>query len=141
MNPKAFRAELVKIMPGYDWTVHRPRKSYNGLPSTTKELEATGTMTGGKNRLSTLSVIREEKEGQKPYYKVKSSGYGRHAPWLAMNGDSTLAHALRGLQDHYEYMASKYRGHAAALEYARQPKGEEAKKQVAESLTTATKTA
>jgi len=121
MNSKEFRAELVKIMPGYDWTVHKPRKSYSGVPSETKRLEATGIQTSGFNRLSTLSVIRVEKEGQKPYYEAKSSGFGVQAPWLHTNGDGTLARALRGLQNHYEYMAQKYDRHACDLQEGRQP--------------------
>jgi len=134
MNSKAFRAELVKIMPGYNWTVHKPRKSYSGVPSETKRLEASGIMSSGSNRLSTLCVIRVEREAKNPYYEVKSSGFGVRAPWLHTHRDGTLARALRGLQDHYEYMANKYRGHAASLEYARKPENAAAT-QIAKSLT------
>ncbi len=45
-----FRKELLAIMPGYKWTVH---KTISG-----QKLEATGIQTSGFNRLSTLSVTR-----------------------------------------------------------------------------------
>lgn len=115
MNSKEFRAELVKIMPGYRWTVHKPY--------TDGRLEATGTQSSGSNRLSTLSIVRVEKEGCEPLYEVKSSGYGLRAPWLHRNKDGTLARALRGLQDFYEVTESTYRSHAKALQQGRQANG------------------
>lgn len=117
MTPKQFRAELVKIMPGYSWVVHNS--------STTDYMEATGTKSSGFNRLSTLRVVRAERNNGKPWYEAKSSGFGLRAPWLATNSDSTLARALRGLQQHYEQMAATYAGHARALESARKPPQEE----------------
>lgn len=105
-----FRAELTKLMPGYEWTVHKPR--YTGL------LEATGTQSSGSNRLSTLSVRRRDGESGATY-EVKSSGYGVRSPWLHSRTDKTLARALRSLQDHYEAMAREYHGHANALERGR----------------------
>lgn len=107
-----FRKELVKVMPGYDWTVHRQSKF---VPEV---LKATGIQSSGFNRLSTLSVLRRETDGRKTY-TVKSSGYGTRAPWLAAVEDVTLRSALRGLQDHYEWNANRYRSHAAALQSAR----------------------
>jgi hypothetical protein len=105
-----FRKELLKIMPGYNWTVHRPwRQGF---------LEATGIQSSGFNRLSTLSVERREKEGVVTY-EAKSAGYGKRSPWLHINSDGTLARALRGLQDHYEHMAATYRGHAEAMKKGR----------------------
>jgi len=118
MNSKEFRAELVKIMPGYDWTVHQSR--------TAQRMEATGTQSSGFNRLSTLSVVRVEHEGQPPTYEVKSAGYGRRAKWLHTNNDGTLARALRGLQDHYEAVAGTHRSHADALRQGRKAKDEAA---------------
>lgn len=113
MTPKEFRAELVKIMPGYDWTVHKSKiEGY---------IAATGTKSSGFNRLSTLSVTRTERNGR-VQYESKSAGYGTRAPWLHTNSDGTLARSLRGLQQHYEHMAATYRGHAAALQSARKPK-------------------
>lgn len=111
-TPAKFRAELTKIMPGYDWTVHRQSRYAPDF------LEATGIQSSGFNRLSTLSVTRREK-GPAVVYEAKSAGYGTRAPWLHTNADSTLARALRGLQQHYETMANTYRGHAAALQSAR----------------------
>lgn len=106
MTPKDFRAELVKIMPGYNWTVHK--SVYEN------HLEATGTQSSGFNRLSTLFVVRTERDGI-PKYAAKSSGYGLRARWLHTNVDGTLARTLRGLQDHYEKMAGLYAGHAGSL--------------------------
>jgi hypothetical protein len=107
-----FRAELVKIMPGYQWTVHRAYKGQTALL-------ATGIQSSGFNRLSTLcakrSIVRDA-----PWYSVKSAGFGCRAKFLHENGDVTLARALRGLQDHYESMANTYRGHALCLKNARQ---------------------
>lgn len=113
MIPKEFRAELAKIMPGYSWTVH---KSHSDAL-----LKATGIKSSGFNRLSTLLVERRDNYagGGIPWYEVKSAGYGLRAPFLASNADRTLARALRGLQSHYEQMATTYAGHAIALSSAR----------------------
>lgn len=113
----AFRAELLKIMPGYDWTIHKGR--------TDEHIEATGTQSSGFNRLSTLSVTRIERDGQK-FYRVMSSGYGLRAQWLATRKAGTLARALRSLQDHYEATASTYQIHASDLKKGRLQKGGEA---------------
>ncbi|KQU96821.1 hypothetical protein ASD00_18420 [Ensifer sp. Root31] len=115
MTPNEFRAELVKIMPGYSWTVHKTPKGMS-------HLKATGTQSSGFNRLSTLSVIRRERDGQVSY-EAKSAGYGLRAKWLHTNTDASLARALRGLQDHYEYTANTYRSHASALKVGRQVEG------------------
>lgn len=106
MKQSEFRAELVKIMPGYNWMVHASRSS-------DKMLVATGIQTSGLNRLSTLLVERRDNYASsgKPRYEVKSAGFGTRAPWLYTTADQTLARALRGLQDHYEREASKYLGH------------------------------
>lgn len=110
MKQAEFRAELVKIMPGYNWTVHASRSSE-------KLLVATGIQTSGLNRLSTLRVERRDNYASsgKPRYEVKSAGFGTRAPWLHMTADQTLARALRSLQDHYEREANKYLGHANDL--------------------------
>jgi hypothetical protein len=117
MNGNAFRAELVKIMPGYSWTVHRH-------PKDAVRMTATGIQSSGFNRLSTLRVTRSEVGGQ-VWYTAKSAGHGLRAKWLHENGDGTLARALRGLQEHYERAASTYHSHAARLREARR-KDEEA---------------
>lgn len=110
MNANEFRKELVKIMPGYDWTVHKTK--VDGF------LEATGTQSSGFNRLSTLSVDRRERDG-KARYTAKSAGFGLRARWLHTNEDGTLARALRGLQDHYEATANTCRSHAEYLKAGR----------------------
>ena len=111
MNSAEFRKELEKIMPGYDWTVHRKRLK-------TSPLEATGIQSSGFNRLSTLEVARYEGD-ERIEYSVRSSGYGLRSPWLSEYRSSTLARALRGLQNHYETMAAMYRRHENDLEFGR----------------------
>lgn len=118
MNSNEFRKELTKIMPGYDWTVHRNRFKHIEKPT---YISATGIKSSGFNRLSTISVIRREKENRVEY-EVKSAGFGLNAPWLGKYVDLTLARALRGLQNHYEAQASNYGGHASALENGRKKK-------------------
>jgi len=110
MKSTQFRKELIETMPGYVWTVHR-----NRLPG---YLSAIGIKTAGFNRLSTLEVTRREKDG-KAQYDVRSSGFGKRSRWLYAYSDGTLARALRGLQNHYEAMASLYSNHAGALQSAR----------------------
>lgn len=112
LDSNKFRKELIKIMPGYTWTVHR-KGCYSNY------LAATGVQSSGFNRLSTLSVVKRQYGGVIIEYDVKSSGYGKNSPWLATYTCGTLARALRGLQNHYENMASKYGNHASALRYAR----------------------
>jgi len=121
MNAKEFREALTKIMPGYDWTVHKTPKSFASIGL--GYLEATGIQSSGFNRLSTLSVARREKDGVVTF-EAKSAGYGTRAKWLHVYTDTTLARALRGLQDYYEYMANTYGGHARALQNARKATGE-----------------
>lgn len=115
MNSKEFREELLKIMPGYSWTVHQSRSD--------SRLEATGTQSSGSNRLSTLSVVRTQQENGSATYEAKSAGYGLRSKWLHANRDGTLARALRGLQNHYEYTANTHRSHAEALQRGRQMNG------------------
>ena len=115
MNATEFRKELKKIMPGYNWTIH---KSSN--PDL--YLSATGIVSAGFNRISTLQITRREGEYNK--YEAKSSGFGLRAPWLGIRTAPTLARALRELQDHYEYEANNYSTHARALKGARAKKGE-----------------
>ena len=110
MNSNQFRKELLKIMPGYKWTVHRQlTKLY---------ISATGIQSSGFNRLSTVEVTRRETDGNIEY-SVRSSGYGVNAPWLSEYQAPTLAQALRGLQNFYDKMANKYSQHAGSLESGR----------------------
>ena len=106
-----FRAALLKIMPGYDWTVHRP------MPGSTKLL-ATGTKSSGMNRISTLNVAMQD-EGSTRSYTVKSAGFGLRAPWLRSYTDSTLARALRGLEEIYRREARTFYSHAEQLDSGR----------------------
>ncbi|MDF5944550.1 hypothetical protein P4198_25090 [Pseudomonas aeruginosa] len=114
MKQSQFRAELVKIMPGYNWTVHASRSSE-------KLLVATGIQSSGSNRLSTLRVERRDDYAGsgKPRYEVSSAGYGTRSPWLHTAQDKTLARALRSLQEHYEGNARKYSIHASDLQRGR----------------------
>ena len=118
-----FRKELVKIMPGYTWTIRRTKRFYT---PDSKYLEAEGIQSSGFNRLSTLEVIRREKDGG-VMYDVRSSGFGKRAPWLATYSDVTLARALRGLQAHYDENAHIYSKHASDLEAGRKSVMEETK--------------
>jgi len=114
MNSTEFRKQLVKIMPGYAWTVHRSHNPGGYI-------SATGIQSSGFNRLSTLWVCRRERD-EKVEYEAKSSGYGTRAPWLSTQKGLTLAGTLRCLQLHYEAMASTYRGHATSLQVGRKQK-------------------
>ena len=110
MNTNEFRRELIKIMPGYNWTIHQSR--------TPGYLSATGTQSSGFNRLSTLSVTRRKQEGS-VRYEAKSAGFGLRAEWLHEFDARTLASALRGLQSYYESMANTYKAHAEYLKVGR----------------------
>ena len=117
MNTNDFRKELVRIMPGYKWTVQRENRAISGITGISS-LVATGIQSSGFNRLSTLSVSRREKDGIVEY-EARSAGFGTKSPWMHIHKDGTLARALRGLQDHYEATANTYRGLAAALQRGR----------------------
>lgn len=110
----AFRAELCKIMPGFTWTINKP------LWDNGEYLHATGIISSGFSRTATLSVIRRENfQGLKTWYEVKSAGYGTRAMWAGTRENKTLASALRDLQNYYEHMAAKYSGCAGNLQHAR----------------------
>ncbi|MGO3563692.1 hypothetical protein [Pseudomonas helleri] len=111
MKQSDFRAELVKIMPGYSWTLQKGK-------ATDVVMIATGIQSSGSNRLSTLRVERKEIDGSVSY-TAKSAGYGTRAPWLHTTSDGTLARALRSLQEHYENQARKYQSHASDLRVGR----------------------
>ena len=111
MKRSEFRAELVKIMPGYSWTVHKGKDS-------DVVFIATGIQSSGSNRLSTLRVERRE-DDRGISYQAKSAGYGTRAPWLHTASDATLARALRSLQEHYERIARQYNVHAIDLQTGR----------------------
>lgn len=104
MKPADFRKELIKLMPGYKWTVHQSSRPDHYL-------SATGTQSSGFNRLSTLRVERRENYagGGRPRYEAKSAGYGCKAPWRYVADGRSLAQALRNLQDHYERQAADFK--------------------------------
>jgi hypothetical protein len=110
MKAADFRKEIEKIMPGYNWTLHKSRNP--------NYLSATGTQSSGFNRLSTLQIVRRE-QNDFDRYEAKSAGYGKRALWLHTANGKTLARALRNLQSHYEATAATYMTHAAALETGR----------------------
>nr|DAM62882.1 MAG TPA: hypothetical protein [Caudoviricetes sp.] len=114
-TPADFRKDLVRIMPGYKWTVHKSDDE--------NLLEATGIQSSGFNRLSTLSVVRLDRGPGIIIYTAKSAGYGCRAKWLHCNTDITLASALRGLQNFYEAQACLFRKHASSLEQGRHAQG------------------
>lgn len=110
----AFRAEVVKIMPGYEWVVNKTTSD--------EHIQATGAQSSGFNRLSTLAVSRYDRDGE-VIYIAKSAGYGLRAKWLHESSGATLAQALRSLQEHYEGRAATYRNHALAMQQGRKATG------------------
>ncbi len=111
MKRSEFRAELLKLMPGYSWTVHKGKDS-------DAVFIATGIQSSGSNRLSTLRVERRE-DDRGISYQARSAGYGTRSPWLHTASDGSLARALRALQEHYESNARKYSAHASDLQVGR----------------------
>lgn len=111
MSANELRKELLKVMPGYSWTVHKTSNPHS--------VTATGIQSSGFNRLSTLQVTRTEDARGSLWYVAKSAGHGTKSPWAHANGDKTLAKALRGLQEHYQRKANTYRQLAARLEAGR----------------------
>jgi hypothetical protein len=103
-----FRAELIKAMPGYQWTVRKRHSADSDY------CEAEGIQSSGFNRLSTLQVIRTEPDGE-VWYVAKSAGYGTKAPWLFSYEDNTLLRALRGLQNRYASAVQEYAAARDAL--------------------------
>jgi len=118
MTPIEFRKELLKIMPGYKWTVHKNKYIEPEL-----YLCATGIQFSGFNRISTLQVERRIRKSDiyedMVFYEVKSAGFGAKSLWLSSAENVTLARALRDLQNHYQNMASKYSAHESALQFGR----------------------
>ncbi|MDR0274105.1 MAG: hypothetical protein LBI48_01955 [Burkholderiaceae bacterium] len=99
-SSKKFRSELVNIMPGYAWTVHKQISK--------SKLEATGIQVSGFNRMSTLSISRVESEIASTCYTVKSAGFGRRNPWDGLASGDTLRKSLRELQSIYQRKANEH---------------------------------
>ncbi len=104
MNSADFRKELLAVMPGYKWTIH---KSSNP----TRYLAATGTKSSGYNRLSTLHIVRSENDGT-ARYEAKLAGYGTKSPIECDTCGGTLKRALRRLQSSCE-QKERHFGHLA----------------------------
>ena len=70
MNSSDFRAELAKIMPGYEWTVHRQSK-YSSASQDHWPLVASGIQSSGSNRLKSdatpaeLRLVLDYMEGRR----------------------------------------------------------------------------
>jgi len=110
---EAFRKELMKVMPGLKWTVHKnPYKDCEFI-------QASAFHSSGSNRLFTIAVTRRQKKNGIVVYEAMSSGYGTRAKWLHTSQGLTAARALRNLQTHYQREAAQYRSQTAYLEEAR----------------------
>ncbi|WP_180897155.1 hypothetical protein [Martelella soudanensis] len=105
-----FRKELISIMPGYKWTVHKTNSDIR--------MEATGIQSSGFNRISTLQVIRRESD-ERVEYQATSAGYGTKARWRGCSRDKTLARSLRGLEQHYDRQSFEFHHLAARLNAGR----------------------
>ena len=72
MDVEIFRAALVKIMPGYNWTIHR-------VPTGATTIVATGIQSSGFNRLSTLQVtLARALRGLQDHYRQMAALYSGH---------------------------------------------------------------
>ena len=121
-TPDDFRKELLAALPGHKWTVHKPLMPWMDKPEDKHRImEATGIVSAGFNRMSTICVHRIVKDGM-PWYTVKSRGYGTHGQFMGERVNKSLKSALRDLQDHYEYMAQEYRGVVYDIESSRPKK-------------------
>lgn len=121
MNVKEFRAELLKVMPGYKWTVTKPYRLYgegNTEPGWAL-MQATGIQSAGFNRMSTLAVERRVEDKDAVTYEAKVAGYGMRGPWRATCERGTLAQALRGVQETCEEMRSEYAACVHAMQRGR----------------------
>ena len=105
-----FRNELKKLLPGYNWTVHK---------GTSSEFQASGIQSAGFNRLSTIEVNRFKTTA---WYKTFGYGYGTRVNSLGTSSGATLAQAIRSLQEGLENMGSKLLGLAGSIEAARKTK-------------------
>jgi hypothetical protein len=106
-----FRAELMKIMPGFNWTVHRASKS-------DVIITATGIQSSGFNRLSTLRVDRDIRPSR-TWYTAKIAGYGTRTPFSNEGCGATLARALRSLQKQCQSKATNYQVLVSKIESGR----------------------
>jgi hypothetical protein len=111
MTAPEFRKALLKIMPGFRWTVH---KSENP-----RVLRATGIMSSGSNRLATLQVIREDSEHIGVTFIARMAGNGTRAIFGPAFRNSTIASALWDLQNHHDRSAATHRVMVSRLQKGR----------------------
>lgn len=91
-DSKAFREELKKRMPGFDWTVRL------------NKAEAEGRQSAGFNRTATL-IVRQYHDLR---YEAAYYGFGMRSGVLAKGSGLTVARALRNLQDVLEHQSSLF---------------------------------
>jgi len=113
-NTDDFRKQLNKLLPGYKWTVHRTNSKLI--------ISATGIQSSGFNRLSTLEVTGRPKN---PWFEMAGYGYGKRSSVMGRGCGSTLAQAIRGLQDFYAHQKGVYASLELALEEARRKNASE----------------
>lgn len=103
----AFRDELKKRMPGFAWTVRK----VSG--------EAVGTQSSGSNRTATLIVRRRCYNGEVVGYDATFYGYGLKSAAIASSGGTTVAQALRNLQNTLSHRGRLHSGAAGTMQAAR----------------------
>ena len=114
MNTTEFRKEIVKIMPGYKWTVAKPCRLKTDAARGFSHITATGVQSAGFNRVSTLLIVRHEEDGTIEY-EAKIAGYGTRGPWAETEKGETLARALRYLQERCSVMMATYNACVLAM--------------------------
>ena len=102
-----FRTSLTKLLPGYNWTVHK---------QIGPNIQATGIQSSGFNRCSTIQVVHRL---ELKWFEARIAGYGKHSQWLQSGSGGTLAQAIRSLQSELENKASIYSAQASTLQEAR----------------------
>ena len=110
----ALRKDLHKVLPGYKWAVHRSHKYLS-----TNHIEATGTVSGGFNRVSTLTVkvaIRP------PPYKgpdFNITMIDPHRCTTVSGWGETFTQCVRDLQNSLEDTFQRTKGNLEILRQAR----------------------
>ena len=103
MNTTEFRKEIVKIMPGYKWTVAKPCQLKTDAARGFSHMTATGIQSAGFNRVSTLLIVRHEEDGTIEY-EAKIAGYGSKMAELVAHAQMYDAIAIS--DDTVKYVAS-----------------------------------
>lgn len=118
---RKFRDELIRLLPGYKWTVHKPSVFFEKTPELISDLTAEGTISKGFNRLSTIEIRRIEKNTGVEY-TARSAGSGTRSRWLGEQKRDTLAQAIRSLQEYHEMWAREHAAHAGYIQGSRKKK-------------------